>query len=288
MKDRLADQWHYGKVISDEELIETAARLAELPDVVGVVLGGSRARGEHTEQSDVDLGIYYSSFLDTDRIAALAREVGGPASEVTGLGGWGPWVDGGGWLTIGGTAVDWIYRDLGRVEEAWDLASQGQVEFHRQLGHPIGVPEFAYVGELALGRILADPAGELTSIKERVAVYPTALKYSLVDSLSDADFYIGLARKAVLRADATYIAGCLFSAFLVAAHALHGVAGRWLINEKGAIASAGRLAASPPHFDNRVSGVMGELGSTSATLQASIDEAGEILAEVRKACAATQ
>ena len=30
------------------------------------------------------------------------------------LGEWGPWVDGGCWLSIAGTAVDWQYRDLDR------------------------------------------------------------------------------------------------------------------------------------------------------------------------------
>ncbi|MQH43482.1 hypothetical protein EI040_23540, partial [Escherichia coli] len=27
----------------------------------GIVLGGSRARGTHTENSDIDIGIYYNS-----------------------------------------------------------------------------------------------------------------------------------------------------------------------------------------------------------------------------------
>jgi hypothetical protein len=56
---------------------------------------------------------------------------------------------------------------------------------------------------------------------------------------------IKIARKAVSRCDTTYIAGCLFRAVEICAHALHGHAGRWLISEKGAIDSAGQLAEAP-------------------------------------------
>jgi hypothetical protein len=43
---------------------------------------------------------------------------------VTRPGEWGPWVDGGGWLHVGGTAVDWLYRDLDRVRKSWEDARQ--------------------------------------------------------------------------------------------------------------------------------------------------------------------
>jgi len=51
-------------------------------------------------------------------LAELARRVTGPGATVTAPGEWGPWVDGGGWLTVDGAAVDWIYRDLDRVHRS--------------------------------------------------------------------------------------------------------------------------------------------------------------------------
>ena len=36
-------------------------KLSSLPFIEGIVLGGSRARGTHTENSDIDIGIYYNS-----------------------------------------------------------------------------------------------------------------------------------------------------------------------------------------------------------------------------------
>ena len=36
-------------------------KLSSLPCIEGVVLGGSRARGTHAVDSDIDSGIYYNS-----------------------------------------------------------------------------------------------------------------------------------------------------------------------------------------------------------------------------------
>jgi hypothetical protein len=72
-----------------------AARLVQVPGIVAVTLGGSRARGEHTPESDVDLGLYYRPPLDTGALGDLARAVAGPDAAVTLPGEWGPWVDGG-------------------------------------------------------------------------------------------------------------------------------------------------------------------------------------------------
>jgi len=87
-------------VISQVDLHDLAARLGAVDGIVGVLLGGSRARGEHTPESDVDLGLYYRQPLDVATLGELAREVSGPGAEVTAPGGWGPWVDGGGWFGI--------------------------------------------------------------------------------------------------------------------------------------------------------------------------------------------
>ena len=95
-----------GRVLGEGHLTGLANRMAEVPGVIGVVLGGSRARGEHAEDSDFDISLYYRRPLDIDPLAALARDVAGPGAEVTRPGAWGPWVDGGAWLHIGGAAVD--------------------------------------------------------------------------------------------------------------------------------------------------------------------------------------
>ncbi len=272
------------RVITDEALRVLAARLAEVNGVVGVLLGGSRARGDHTPESDVDLGVYYRPPLDVAALGFLAREVAGPESQVTEPGAWGPWVDGGGWLTVAGTAVDWLYRDLDRVHAAWTDAVAGKFAFHAQVGHPLGVPDFAYPGEVALGVVLADPTGELTDLNEQTQVYPPRLSDALTQSLWEASFLLDNARKAVSRRDTTYVAGCLFRVVGLCAHALHGRAGRWLINEKGAVASAARLPLAPQGFTDQAHGLLARLGTSPEHLTTILDEAAALVTQTHAAC----
>ena len=268
-------------MLEDDRLADLANRMAKVPGVIGVVLGGSRARGEHVEDSDVDLGLYYRPPLDIDALAALARDVSGVGAKVTRPGAWGRWVDGGAWLRIDGAAVDWIYRDLNRVRSSWESAQRGEFSFHAQIGHPLGVPDFAYAGELALAIVLADPVGELAVLQQQMALYPAALGQASVAGLWEADFNLDNARKAASRADTAYVAGCLFRAVLLGAHALHGRAERWLINEKGAIASAGRLPVAPAGFATRAHGVLAHLGDRPDQLNAAIGAVQALLDDVR-------
>jgi hypothetical protein len=271
--------------LSDARLRDLAARITEVPGVRAVALGGSRARGTHTADSDYDLGLYYRPPLDTAALGALAREIAGPQASVTAPGGWGPWVDGGGWLTVDGTAVDWIYRDVDRVEQAWRAAEQGTYAFHPQAGHPLGFADFAYAGEVALSVVLNDPGGELTALQQRTRVYPPALSQALVAGLWEADFLTGVARKAVNRADSAYVAGCLFRIVGVCAHALHGAAGVWVVNEKGLVASAAALTGAPKWFGQRVDAAFGAVEGDPLRLTTALDRAADLVLDTADACA---
>ncbi|AQZ70263.1 DNA polymerase subunit beta [[Actinomadura] parvosata subsp. kistnae] len=263
-----------------------AARLAAVPGVVAVALGGSRARGTHRPDSDIDLGLYYRGDLDVAGLRALAREVTGEETDVTEPGGWGPWVDGGGWLTIDGWRVDWIYRDLDRVHRVWHDCRAGRYEIGVQAGHPLGFYSHAYAGEVALCQVLADPAGELTALREATAQYPPALRDALVAGLWESDFALTTARYGAAGNDPVYVAGALFRAIGVACHALHAADGAWLINEKGMVAAAGRLPSAPETFGERAQALLAGVGSAPEEITRTIDTAAELLAEVRTACGA--
>jgi Nucleotidyltransferase domain len=271
-------------VVVEEWLQDQAERLVEVQGVVGVMLGGSRARGEHTPDSDTDVGLYYRPPLDVAALTRLARTVAGPETELTEPGAWGPWVDGGGWLRVRGHAVDWLYRDAARVQASWRDAQQGRYRFHAQVGHPLGVPDFAYAGEVALGMVLADPTGVLTQLHEDAGRYPEALSEALVAGLWEAAFLLDGARKTAGRGDTAHVAGCLFRVVGICAHALHGRAGRWLVNEKGCVAAAGRLPLAPVGFAPRAAALLGHLGTSPAELGAAVDGAAALVEATTTAC----
>ncbi|MFJ8696429.1 nucleotidyltransferase domain-containing protein [Streptomyces roseolilacinus] len=268
-------------------MAEIAERLAGVRGVVGVCLGGSRARGAERPDSDHDLGLYYRAPLDTGALRALAAELTGEAVEVTEPGGWGPWVDGGAWLTVDGQRVDWIYRDLDRVRRIWEECRAGRYEVGAQAGHPLGVYSHAYVGELALGRVLADPSGELSALRERVRHYPAPLRDALVDNARwEAPFILAGARKGAVRGDAFHVAGCLFRAVGLLVHALHAHAGTWVLNEKGAVDAAGRLPCAPAGFAARAHALFATAGTSPESLHAALDDADRLADEVMRSLGA--
>lgn len=270
--------------VMDEELDKLASRLADVPGVRAVMLGGSRARGDQIPGSDYDLGLYYEPSLDLDALQALARECAGHTASVSAVGAWGPWVNGGGWLRIGDADVDWIYRELARVRRAWADAQAGRFNFHTQTGHPLGFPDFAYAGEVALGVVLADPSGELTSLQDAMCDYPSALADALVEGLWEADFLIANANKAVTRADSAFVAGCMFRVVGLCVHALHGRAGRWVAHEKGGVASTARLVVAPVDFGPRAHSLLAHVGRSPREMSATVAAARELVEATRTAC----
>lgn len=100
--------------------------------------------------SDWDFGLYYLERLNPADIVAL-----GWPGRVFAPGERGDIVNGGAWLTIGGTKVDLIYRDLGEVLHWTAAADAGQFEIHGEVGYVAGIATYVLAGELALGRVLA-------------------------------------------------------------------------------------------------------------------------------------
>lgn len=259
-------------------------RIVDVAGVCGVTLGGSRARGTARPDSDWDFGIYYSGDLDVAALQRIADDAADEPVTLTSRGGWGPWVDGGGWLTMDGVAVDWLYRDLDRVDAIADDAHKGRFAFHRQVGHPLGFLDVAYLGELATSQVIADPEGKLESRRARCRDYPPALARELKSKcLWEADFDVLIAGKGAAGGDAVYVAGVLAHALTLTAHALHAHAHHWVTTEKGIIAAAAALPAAPDGFAARAHDCVGLDDPAPAELHRSVDAVRQLVYEVREA-----
>ncbi|MDW5596417.1 nucleotidyltransferase domain-containing protein [Conexibacter stalactiti] len=211
-------------------IAQLASALADLPGVEAVVLGGSRATGEHRPDSDWDLGLYYRASHGSFDPAAL-RELGHDG-YVSALGEWGPIVHGGAWLTVDGMPVDVIFRDLDTVERWLREAEAGRFEVLVQNGSIVGAPTYAVVGELAICRPLF---GELPR-----PAFPDAL------AAGAATWWSGRAAVSLMFAagyaesgDAVCCTGMLVDAALCTAHARLAERREWGLNEKRLLQRAG-------------------------------------------------
>ena len=199
------------------ELVSSLAnRLGAIRGIRAVVLGGSHARGLARPGSDIDLGLLYSeatpfSIQSVRQLAEDVNDTHGPV--VTDFYGWGPWVNGGAWLTIGGQRVDFLSRSLEHMERVIAEAEAGRYELHYNQQPPFGLFSGAYLGEIAVCIPLFDPEARLEVLKRKVGNYPEALRHAVVqDYLWQAELGLtAFAPKFTGRSDAYGTTACLGS-----------------------------------------------------------------------------
>jgi hypothetical protein len=246
----------------NEPLLERL--VTDLSDVRGIraiALGGSRARGEATTRSDYDIGLYYDPDEPID-VGSLQRlvartDLAGPAATVTPIGGWGRWINGGGWLTLAGTRVDLLYRDMRRVGMVIADCRSGRIECNYQPGHPHAFVSAIYMGEVAYCRALWDPADALTALKRLTTPYPRPLAEALVATfLWEAKFALANALHGRGLDDIAYVAGCGFRCIACLCQTLFAINGIYLLNEKGAVTAAANLSRRPDAFGSRVTAAL--------------------------------
>jgi predicted nucleotidyltransferase len=263
-------------------LIEEVKRVE---GVRAIVLGGSRARGAHTPSSDIDLGIYYHPAhpmnLNQLRGAAAKLDDAHRPDVITEPGGWGPWINGGGWLKVQSHPVDFLYRDLEKVTKVIEDCLHGRVEMVYQPGHPHGFVSCIYLAEVAVCQPLWDPQGTISALKQRINPYPESLQKALIQKFAwEIDFSLTIAGKSIERADVAYAAGCCFRSVMCMLQVLFALNKTHWLNEKGAVALAEPFAIKPARLQSRINDSFRLLDANPDSIQKAIVALGELSEEI--------
>jgi len=262
--------------MSVESLVQDiVSDIKTVSGVKAIVLGGSRARGTNHSASDIDLGIYYDSHnpLNLTELAKVATKLDDEhrTDLITAIGGWGPWINGGGWLHIESFPVDFLYRDLDKVSNVINSCLEGNVEIFYQPGHPNGFVSSIYLGEIAICQPLWDPEGLITKLKSRISPYPIALQGAVIQKFAwEIDFSIEIAQKSVAKSDVAYAAGCCFRSVMCMLQVLFAMNKEHWLNEKGAVAIANNFEIKPANFQSRIGDIFKSLSATPDSISQSV------------------
>ena len=260
-------------------------RLQAIEGIVAIALGGSRARGNHTPKSDVDLGLYYQPENPPELLALnhLASELDDShrPNLITPVGEWGKWINGGGWLKVESIPVDFLYRDVAQVNQVINDCHDGKLTIDYQPGHPHGFVSSIYMGEVALGLSLHDPDDVLAALKAKTTPYPTKLKEATINKFAwEISFSLVVAQKAVARSDVAYAAGCCFRSVACMNQVLFALNEAYLLNEKGAVALANGFTLCPANYQRRIESVFALLGADAESIRGAIAILDEIEREL--------
>lgn len=235
-------------------------RLKQIRGISALVLGGSRARGTESPNSDIDIGIYYDSEkeLDITRLRQVAAAIDDDHREnlVTEIGGWGPWINGGGWLKVDQIPVDLIFRDQKKVSDVIEECVRGTITIDYQPGHPHGFANSIYLAETALCKVLWDPSDVVGKLKSRIVPYPTLFQEATIQKFFwEAAFALDNGYKGIYKKDLSYIAGCWFRSVSCLNQVLFASNETYLMNEKGASVIADSFRIVPSKYSRRINDI---------------------------------
>lgn len=269
----------------DSIIQDIKEELDGLPGVVGVVLGGSRARGTHSPNSDIDIGIYYdeSKGFNTNDIEKSAFNLNDEKKDhlITYLGEWGEWINGGGWLVVHGYHVDFIFRDIKRVSKVIDDCLSGLVSIHYQTGHPHGYLNAMYMGELATCKVLSDPEGTLNNFKKKMEPYPKKFKEAMIQYFSfEASFSLMFMETNANKDDISYVMGHCFRSISCLNQVLFAKNEVYCINEKKAVAMIQGFSIKPMNYKKRIDEIVSLLSTDSDKTNQAVENLKELNSEI--------
>lgn len=251
-----------------------------------MVLGGSHSTHSAMKDSDMDIGLYYDGSIGLDPVllnqAAKNFDDRHRDGLVTETGGWGPWINGGGWLMVDQLPVDLLYRDFNKVSSVTEDCLQGRLTFDYQAGHPFAFVNSIYLGEIAYCQPFLEQDEDLQALKQRLQPYPEIYRKAVYEKfLWEAEFSLLCGQKGISKGDVTYCAGSLFRTVNSLVQVLYAAAGEYLLNEKGSLRRLHDLLEGKQ--EKIVNGLESLLaGLTPENLGLQFEKARELLERVRK------
>ncbi len=261
--------------------------LSGVKGIVGVVLGGSRARGTNHATSDIDIGIYYdeAAGFDVSEVGKIATKLDDEhrGNIITSLGEWGPWVNGGGWLIVQGYHVDFLFRDVKRVSQVMDDCLMGKVSPNYQTGHPHAYINVMYLGEISICKVLSDPTNQIAELKARTMPYPKPLKDAVIGYfMFESSFSLMFAEKNLDKDDISYVAGHAYRSISCLNQVIFALNGEYCINEKKAVRMIEGFNTKPNDYKKKIDQIITLISSNQDSTKEGIGILQELISETER------
>jgi predicted nucleotidyltransferase len=264
-------------------LSELTEALRSVPNLRAVALGGSHARGTHTPQSDLDIGLYYRETqpFEVAEIRKIARRFAMKGEPiVTGFYEWGPFVNGGAWIVNAVCKIDFLYRNLDQLEHAVRDAQAGVLSHSFDQQPPFGFRSVTSLGEIRVCKPLYDPDDELGPLKKAVTFFPPKLKERIVrDMLWCAEFAFEHAHNYAASGDVPNTVGCMTRIYHYLVQTLFALNEAYFMNDKRVLTEIKGFSLKPDKFGARVSTILAAPGASPAAFAASLDALQSVFAE---------
>jgi predicted nucleotidyltransferase len=264
-------------------LFEMIEGLSQIKGIEAIALGGSYARGCATEESDLDIGLYYLEKTppDIEAIQNLARQFDDSKNPiVTRFYEWGPWVNGGAWLQTKAGEVDWLYRNLDQVQRVLAEAHQGRFSWDFRQQPPYGYFSVTYLADIQHNKVLYDPKDIFTPLKKAISVYPEALRKAIIqEHLWGVEFAYFNAQKLAKRGCIYGTVGCMTRIAAELTQVLFAMNSMYSATEKGALETIESFKIKPKEYASRMQDILSSPGRDQ-TLKESLKKLQEVIKEV--------
>jgi predicted nucleotidyltransferase len=274
----------------DRQLLisDIVKHLRQIPHIAAISLGGSCARGIARQDSDIDLGVYYHSRkpFKISLIRKLASAINDThEAVVTKFYEWGPWVNGGAWLTVNKQRIDLLYGNIEQIQDVITQAKKGNIQSDFDQQPPYGFPSYIFLGEIAYALPLYDPDGILQNLKRQVKRYPLALKKKIISTyLRSVEFTLITAHQHAQQGDIYNTAGCLTRGISHLTQVLFALNETYFTTDKQALAMITKFNRKPRAYAQRANSILSRPGSTAKELVTTVTQLDRLFRDTVELC----